>query len=191
MSLTGGTATFADRNVGTDKTVTLTGATLSGADATNYNLTSVSTALANITSKELTGSFTADDKTYDGNADATVADSSLPGVIGTDDVTLEVTDASFDDRNVGTDKTVTADLALSGAAAGNYSLSSNTATTTADITPKELTGSFTADGQDLRRQHRRHGGGQFAAGRDRRTMTSPSRSPTPASTTRTSAPTRP
>ena len=145
VSLTGGTATFADRNVGTDKTVTLTGATLSGADATNYNLTSVSTALANITSKELTGSFTAEDKTYDGNADAAVAGSSLPGVIGTDDVTLEVTGASFDDRNVGTNKTVTADLALSGAAAGNYSLSSITATTTADITPKELTGSFTAD----------------------------------------------
>ena len=39
---------------------------------------------------------------------------------------------------------MTAELALSGAQAGNYELSSNAASTTADITPKSLTGSFTA-----------------------------------------------
>ena len=36
MSLTGGTAAFADKNVGTGKTVTVTGLTLSGTDAGNY-----------------------------------------------------------------------------------------------------------------------------------------------------------
>ena len=35
-TLTGGTATFDNKNVGTGKTVTLTGATLTGADAGNY-----------------------------------------------------------------------------------------------------------------------------------------------------------
>jgi hypothetical protein len=40
VSLTGGDATFSDKNVGTGKTVTLTGATLGGTDAGNYNLTS-------------------------------------------------------------------------------------------------------------------------------------------------------
>ena len=38
VTLSGGTATFADKNVGTGKTVTLTGATLGGADAGNYAL---------------------------------------------------------------------------------------------------------------------------------------------------------
>jgi trimeric autotransporter adhesin len=144
VSLSGGTATFDDKNVGTDKDVTLNGATLSGSDASNYTLTSVATAKADITAKALTGSFTADDKVYDGNADATVASKSLPGVIGTDDVTLDVTGAQFDNKNVGTDKDVTASLALSGADAGNYVLSSTTATAKADITAKSITGSFTA-----------------------------------------------
>ena len=95
--------------------------------------------------KELTGSFTASNKVYDGNTSATVDTRSLPGVISPDTVNLDVTNAQFDNKNVGNGKTVSADLALSGAQAGNYSLSSNTATTTADITAKELTGSFTAN----------------------------------------------
>src|SRR5437764_7479495 len=60
VSLTGGTATFSDQNVGTGKTVTLTGAGLSGTDAPNYVLDSVATTTANITAKHITGSFTAD-----------------------------------------------------------------------------------------------------------------------------------
>jgi hypothetical protein len=59
--LTGGTATFSDKNVGTGKTVTLTGAGLAGLDAANYRLTSVSTTTASITKQTLT--VTADDKT--------------------------------------------------------------------------------------------------------------------------------
>ncbi|EFQ79243.1 hemagglutination activity domain protein [Algoriphagus machipongonensis] len=43
VTLTGGTATFSDEDVATGKTVTLTGATLSGADAGNYSLGSVAT----------------------------------------------------------------------------------------------------------------------------------------------------
>ena len=43
--LIGGTATFNNANAGFDHTVTLTGATLIGAAAGNYNLTSVATAL--------------------------------------------------------------------------------------------------------------------------------------------------
>ena len=144
VSLSGGTATFDNKNVGTDKDVTLNGATLSGADASNYELTSVDKATADITAKELTGSFTANDKEYDGNTDATVADRSLPGVVGTDDVSLDVSGAQFDNKNVGTDKDVTASLALSGADASNYVLSSTTASAKADITAKSITGSFTA-----------------------------------------------
>jgi YDG domain/MBG domain (YGX type) len=136
-------ASFADKNVGANKAVTVTGVALSGAAAGNYTLTQPSNLTANITAKALTGSFTASNKEYDGTRAATVASKSLPGVIGTDEVTLNVSNAQFDTASAGTNKNVTGDLSLTGAQAGNYSLSSNTATTTANITPKELTVSAT------------------------------------------------
>ena len=49
VTLEGGTATFADANAGTGKTVTLIDASLTGAAASNYSLTSVATTTANIT----------------------------------------------------------------------------------------------------------------------------------------------
>ena len=148
VSLTGGTATFADKNVGVGKTVTLTGATLGGADAGNYTLASVSTTTANITAKALTGSFTANNKQYDGTNAATVATRSLSGVVGTETVTLNGGTATFADKNVGNGKTVTLTGAtLGGADAGNYTLAS-VSTATADITAKALVGSFTADDKE-------------------------------------------
>ena len=54
VSLTGGAATFASKNVGT-WTVSLNGSTLSGAAAGNYVLDSVATTTASITPKPLTG----------------------------------------------------------------------------------------------------------------------------------------
>jgi hypothetical protein len=107
----------------------------------NYSVTYESGTLT-VNPKALTGSFSAADKVYDGTTAATVASRSLPGVIEGDEVSLEVTNAQFDNKNVGEDKTVTADLDLSGAQAGNYSLSSATASTEASITAKSVTGSF-------------------------------------------------
>src|SRR5439155_1700732 len=57
VSLSGGTATFDDKNVANGKTVTLTGATLSGVDAADYVLDSVATTTADITALHITGSF--------------------------------------------------------------------------------------------------------------------------------------
>src|SRR5438477_4528183 len=139
VSLTGGTATFSDQNVGTGKTVTLTGAGLSGTDAPNYVLDSVATTTANITAKHITGSFTADNKVYDGNNTVTVLTRSLSGVIAPDVVTLTGGTATFADKNVGNGKVVTlTGGTLSGTDAGNYVLDS-VATTTANITAKNLT----------------------------------------------------
>ena len=53
VSLDGGTANFADANVGTNKIVTLTGASLLGSASANYNLSSVDTATAAITTANL------------------------------------------------------------------------------------------------------------------------------------------
>ena len=142
---TGGTATFDNANVGTGKTVTLTGATLTGAAASNYTLSSVSTTTANITALAITGSFTASNKTYDGTAAATVATRAVSGKIGSDDVNHTGGTATFNNATVGTGKTVTlTGASLTGAAAGNYTLSS-VSTTTADITALAITGTFTAN----------------------------------------------
>ena len=68
VSLTGGTAAFTDANVGTGKTVTLTGATLTGATATNYSLSSVNTSTANIAKANATIVVSGYSSTYDAAA---------------------------------------------------------------------------------------------------------------------------
>src|SRR5690606_23759206 len=52
------TFTFVDKNAGTNKTVTVSGATLSGADAGNYIVTLPATVLADILQKAITGTAT-------------------------------------------------------------------------------------------------------------------------------------
>ena len=143
VSLSGGSASFATAAAADGKTVTGTGFTLSGAQAGNYMLDSTTlTTTADITRKPLTGSFTADDKVYDGTAVATVASKSLPGVETGDDVALVVTSPHFDNRNVGTAKDVTGALSLSGTDANNYTVNASH-TAKADITRKPIT--VTAD----------------------------------------------
>jgi uncharacterized protein YunC (DUF1805 family) len=138
-----GTATFDHTNVGNVTTVTHTSPSLAGADARNYNLTTVVTTTADITKKDTTGSFTASNKTYDGTTDATVNVATVDGKVGTDAVNLTGT-ATFDDKHAGNGKTVTLNSpSLAGDDAGNYNLTT-VDTTTADITKKDTTGSFTA-----------------------------------------------
>ena len=144
-----GTTTYDDKNAGTGKTVMASGLNLGGTDAGNYNLTS-STATANIgeiTSKTLTTALTGTvTKTYDGNNSATLADSnySLSGLVSGDTVNVSGM-ATYNDKNAGTGKTVTASgLNLGGTDAGNYNLTSSTATANiGEITPKTLTTALT------------------------------------------------
>jgi len=141
VSLTGGSATFTDRNAGNSKTVTVTGLSLSGTAAGNYQLSSTTaTTTANITALGITGSITADNKMYDGTTAATIASRSLTGVLGTDQVSLTISTGAFADIDVGNGKTVTATgLSVSGPDAGNYSLMSTAAWVTANITARPLT----------------------------------------------------
>jgi hypothetical protein len=127
-------ASFNNKNVGINKPVSVTGVSISGADAGNYTLlnTTASTT-ANITPLGITGNFTAANKVYDGTAAATVLTRSLSGTIAGDDVNLSGGTATFNNASVGTNKTVTLSGAtLTGSDAGNYSLTVNT--TTANIT---------------------------------------------------------
>jgi hypothetical protein len=98
----------------------------------NYNAAS-NTKTITINTKELTGSFTAIDKVYDGNTNAEVT-ATLIGVIPGDDVKLAGPTGIFDDKNVGTPKTVTVNTGdLSGLDAGNYKLAAGPWTATAAI----------------------------------------------------------
>src|SRR5207249_4148498 len=144
VSLTGGTATFADKNVGNGKTVTATGLSLSGADAGSYVLaSSTATTAADITATGLTVTgVTAGNKVYDGNASATLnlSGAALVGVTSGDTVTLNTASASgvFADKAVGAGKPVNVSgLTLGGADAADYTLTQPT--TTANITAKGLT----------------------------------------------------
>jgi hypothetical protein len=118
--------------------VSISGVSLSGADAGNYNLTSNSaSSTANITARTLNLSYSGVNKVYDGDqlAAVTHSDDRLSG----DALTLSQS-ASFADKNVGTGKTVNiTGISLSGADASNYALPSNSASARADITAKVLT----------------------------------------------------
>lgn len=144
VTLTGGTATFSDKNAATGKIVTLTGAVLAGEAAGNYTLTSVATTTANITPKPVTASYTSSDKQYDGTTVATLTTPSIATVLSPDTVTLVGGTGAFADKTVGANKPVTVSGAsLQGSDAGNYTVGSVTATN-ATITAKPVTGSYTA-----------------------------------------------
>jgi hypothetical protein len=129
-------------NVGTWTIISTT--TLNGAESANYFLTQpIFGAQKDITPLGLTVSgFTASNKPYDGNRDATVsvAGVSLVGVLGGESVTLDSSSVTglFDTKDIGTGKTVTASgFFITGPDASNYALTQPT--TTANITTVPLT----------------------------------------------------
>lgn len=143
-------ATFASANVADDIAVTVTGYTLIGASAGNYTLTQPTGLLADITAKALTVSGAAvTTKPYDGTA-AAVITGTLNGIIGMDDVSLVGT-GTFADPNVANGIPVTATCTLTGAKAGNYSVTQPTGLTgniikgTQTITFADLAVKTTAD----------------------------------------------
>jgi uncharacterized repeat protein (TIGR02543 family) len=140
-------ASFDDKNVGAAKPVSVSGVSMTGADAGNYNLANTTAASsADITVASLVASATADHKVYDGTTAATIATRSLTGVIAPDDVTLTGGTASFGDKNVGSGKAVSViGMVLGGANMANYTLASGNASTTADITVASLAASATAN----------------------------------------------
>ncbi|WP_431635651.1 YDG domain-containing protein [Dyella sp. KULCS107] len=134
-------AAFTDKNVGDNKNVVVS-ATLSGDDAGNYVLDATTAnpraSTASITPKMIdAGTLSVAGKVYDGNRDATVHSTGPVGVVGGDDLSLDLT-GLYDDKNAGTGKHVDVSLGLSGGDAGNYRLASTTASSTGDITPKTI-----------------------------------------------------
>ncbi len=141
VSLTGAAlGAFADKNVGNGKPVTVTGLTLAGSDARNYTLIQPTDLVANITPARLTlDGVVALDKTYDATTAATLFGGTLIGALPNDAVVVGAGIGAFSDKNVGTNKAVTASgFALHGADAGNYELV-QPAGLTASITPASIT----------------------------------------------------
>src|SRR5204863_229484 len=102
-------ASFATKTVANAKAVTVTGVTLSGADAGNYTVSQPTGLTADITARNLTISgAVADNKVYDGNTTATVdfTSASLAVVVSGDGVTINSSgySASFNTKSVGSGK---------------------------------------------------------------------------------------
>jgi len=139
-------AGFSNKNVGTNKTVSVFEIVITGPDSDSYTPASpVVTTTANITGRTLTVVASGQNKIYDGTTNATVAltDNRLTG----DTLTNIYTSASFGNKNVGNGKSVTVTgISLAGPDAGNYTLGNTTASTPANITVRSLT--VTASGQN-------------------------------------------
>ncbi len=146
LSLSDTSATFDDKNVGTGKTVSVSGIGVGGTDAGNYTLASTTASTsANITVRTLNISASGQNKVYDGTSTAIVTLGS-DQVIG-DVLSLSDTAATFADKNIGTGKTVSVSgIGVGGTDAGNYTLASTTASTSANITVRTL--NISASGQN-------------------------------------------
>ena len=144
LTITVGTASYDNANIGTNKTVSFTGFALTGTDASNYKLTGQPASVkAAITAKEVTisGVTIASTKVYDGNATAAITNSgTLTGVETGDTVNITTGTATYNNKNVSDNKTVTfSGFELGGADAGNYTLKAQPTETSAAITQREVT----------------------------------------------------
>ena len=153
FSVTGsGHATnLVSKNVQTNQTLnSVTGLSLgsstNGGLTSNYNALTSTGSSVSVTSKALTATATATDKTYNTNSQATLSGTTSTDIIGSDNVVIGHTTASFADANVARDgagqvvaKAVSVSgLSLSGTDALNYSLQNTSATASAKITPQAV-----------------------------------------------------
>jgi filamentous hemagglutinin family protein len=154
LSVSATSANFIDKNAGSGKAVNAGGMTLGGTDAGNYNLTATTgTGTGSITQAQIAGvsGITAAGKTYDGTDAAILnAGATYNGMFGGDSLTFTAIKATFSDKNAAAGKTVNVSgIVLGGADAGNYTLTSNTASGTGSITPKALTVTGVAAGNKV------------------------------------------
>src|SRR5205823_3055040 len=143
----GYSASFANKNVGTSKPVTVTGVAPSGGDSGNYTISQPSGLTATINKRNVTASVSATAKTSDGTDAGTITGCSLEaqaanhGVVSPDAVNCAGSNGHFGTATAGANKTVTGDVALTGADKDNYQLTSGTAATTATINKRNVTAS--------------------------------------------------
>ncbi|WP_207428054.1 YDG domain-containing protein [Pedobacter sp. SYSU D00535] len=125
---------YDSKNVGREKEVTVGQLSIDGKDASNYTLSSTEAKglIGEVKGKEVSAGLAGVvAKTYDGTLTATLkaGNYTLDGTISSDQVGLNNPSAgTYDSKNKGTSKTVTVNgIALTGADAGNYILTSSSA----------------------------------------------------------------
>src|SRR5439155_9400529 len=109
-------------------------------DADHNNSTS-SPISESIGLRTITPIVTVNNKSYDGTTSAIIGSRALNGIVSGDEVSLGTSGvAIFNDATIGTAKPVSVSgLTLTGAAAGNYVLTSDTVLTTGNIASAPLT----------------------------------------------------
>ena len=132
-----------DSNTGalTIKKAGTTSVTITAAETSDYAKATKSVTIT-VAQKDVTiTGLGAANKVYDGSNSATVTGTAaVAGKVGSDDVTVTGGTATFNNKDVGAGKTVTfIGYTLSGTAAGNYNLTAQPASVTAEITAKEVT----------------------------------------------------
>jgi len=140
------TAAFADANVGTDKPVTISGYSIDGTAAGNYEL-NPTVVTASIAKDGLyVYNIPVNDKAYDGNTTATIGDMSkvtIVGIHGNDDVKVAKTGvtAAFAGKDVKVKETVsfTGTFTLTGAMKDNYQIVSIPSASSASIYQRTVT----------------------------------------------------
>jgi len=140
-------AEFADANADNNKTVSITVTLSNTPKASNYELNnepdnSKFNAIANITKAPLsiTEPSVVTDRVYDGTRDVVVNNiGTIIDMVDGDDVTPNLLNATYNNKNVGTGKTITVRYTLSGADVNNYLPLENSIITTGEITKRPLT----------------------------------------------------
>ncbi|QWD79425.1 autotransporter-associated beta strand repeat-containing protein [Polynucleobacter sp. MWH-Spelu-300-X4] len=137
VSVSSVTAAFGDKHAGQNKTLTISGGTLTGADSANYTASISGSATATITAKAVTLTAPAITKTYDGGLTYTTTAANLTALssqLGVSGDTVTAATLAFTNKNAGTaNKTVTTSSATisDGNSGNNYSITyaDNTAST--------------------------------------------------------------
>jgi len=129
-------------------TVTIVGAgstTITASQSGDVNYVAATPVIQSLTVNPIPltiSGVTVSDKVYDGTTTATLSGGSLTGIINSDDVTLVLGTGTFDTKDVGPSKVVTAiGFSLSGVKSGNYILSGQPTGLSASITiaPQSIT----------------------------------------------------
>ena len=138
VSLTGGTATFANKNVGTSLTVTDTGLSLTGTGAGNYQLASTTaTTTANITPMALTITAVVNTKVYDATNSAAATPTITSGSLQGSDTANFV--ETYPSKNVGTNLVLTPSGTVHDGNSGNNYTYNFVTVSTGVITQASLT----------------------------------------------------
>jgi len=142
LSFSGLTGVFADKNVGTAKSVTVGGLVLSDGTglASNYTVSNPVGVTGSITPRATAVSgITASGKTYDGSSAALLDTSSavFSNLVAGEAISVSATGA-FSDANAGSDKVVSISSSYGGGYTGNYTITGQ-ASATATIARKALT----------------------------------------------------